>query len=35
MICTNEKLQSVISALNAANTERYNEVKIQYPDFMW
>ena len=35
MNCTNEKLQSVISALNAANIERYNEVKIQYPDFMW
>ena len=32
MNCTNEKLQSVISALNAANMERYNEVKIQYPD---
>ena len=35
MNCTNEKLQSVISTLNAANAERYNEVKIQYPDFMW
>ena len=35
MNCTNEKLQSVISALNAANVERYNEVKIQYPDFTW
>ena len=35
MSCTNEKLQSVISALNAANVERYNEVKIQYPGFMW
>ena len=35
MNCTNEKLQSVISTLNAANIERYNEVKIQYPDFMW
>ena len=35
MNCTNEKLQSVISALNAANVERYNKVKIQYPDFMW
>ena len=35
MNCTNEKLQSVISALNAANMERYNEVKIQYPDFTW
>ena len=35
MNCTNEKLQSVISALNAANVERCNEVKIQYPDFMW
>ena len=35
MNCTNEKLQSVISALNAANLERYNKVKIQYPDFTW
>ena len=35
MNCTNEKLESVISALNAANLERYNEVKIQYPDFTW
>ena len=35
MNCTNEKLQSVISALNSANTERYNQVKMQYPDFMW
>ena len=35
MNCTNEKLQSVISALNAANMETYNKVKIQYPDFMW
>ena len=30
-----KKLQSVISALNAANMERYNQVKIQYPDFTW
>ena len=35
MNCTNEKLQSVISTLNAANMERYNKVKIQYPDFTW
>ena len=35
MSCTNEKLQSVISALNAANAERYNEVKIQFPGFTW
>ena len=35
MNCTNEKLQSVISTLNAANLERYNEVKIQYPYFTW
>ena len=28
MTCKNEKLQSVIHTLNAANTERYNEVKI-------
>ena len=25
----------MIHALNAANTERYNEVKIQYPGFTW
>ena len=35
MTCKNEKLQSVIHALNAANTERYNKVKIQYPGFTW
>ena len=35
MNCTNEKLQSVISALNAANKQRYDEVRIQYPDFTW
>ena len=35
MACKNEKLQSVINTLNAANTERYNEVKIQYPGFTW
>ena len=35
MTCKNEKLQSVIHALNAANVERYNEVKIQYPGFTW
>ena len=35
MTCKNEKLQSVISALNAANADRYNEVIIQYPGFMW
>ena len=33
MTCKNEKLQLVIHALNAANTERYNKVKIQYPGF--
>ena len=33
--CKNEKLQSVISALNSANADRYNEVRIQYPGFMW
>ena len=31
MTCNNEKLQSVIDTLNAANMGRYNEVKIQYP----
>ena len=35
MTCKNEKLQSVNYALNAANMERYNEVKIQYPGFTW
>ena len=35
MTCKNEKLQSVIHALNAANVERYNEIKVQYPGFMW
>ena len=35
MSCKNEKLQSVIHTLNAANTERYNKVKIQYPGFTW
>ena len=33
MTCKNEKLQSKIHALNVANTERYNEVKIQFPGF--
>ena len=35
MTCKNEKLQSVIHALNAANVKRYNEVRIQYPGFIW
>ena len=35
MTCKNKKLQSVIHVLNAANTERYNKVKIQYPGFTW
>ena len=35
MTSENEKLQSVIHALNAANVERYNEVGIQYPGFIW
>ena len=35
MTCKDEKLQCVIDVLNAANTERYNEVKIQYPCFTW
>ena len=35
MTCENEKLQSVINALNAANVDRYNEVRIQYPGFKW
>ena len=35
MNCKNKKLQSIIHALNAANAERYNKVKIQYPGFTW
>ena len=35
MTSENEKLQSVIHALNAANVERYNEVRIQYSGFIW
>ena len=35
MTCKNEKLQSVIHTLNAANMKRYNEIKIQYPGFTW
>ena len=35
MTCKNEKLQSVISALNATNADGYNEVRIQYPGFVW
>ena len=35
MTCKNEKLQSIIYALNAVNADRYNEVKIQYPRFTW
>ena len=35
MTSTNEKLQSVIDALNAANIGRYNKFKIQYPSFTW
>ena len=35
MNCNNEKLQSVISALNATDADKYNEVRIQYPGFVW
>ena len=35
MTSKNEKLQSVISALNATNADRYNKVRIQYPGFVW
>ena len=35
MTSENEKLQSVIHALNAANVERYNTVRIQYQGFIW
>ena len=35
MTSENEKLQSVIHALNATNMERYNELRIRYPGFIW
>ena len=35
MTCENEKLQSVINALNATNVDRYNKFRIQYPGFTW
>ena len=35
MTCKNEKRQSVINALNTTNADRYNEVGIQYPAFIW
>ena len=35
MTSEDKKLQSVIHALNATNVERYNEVRIQYPGFIW
>ena len=35
MTSENEKLQSVIHAINATNVERYNKVRIQYPGFIW
>ena len=35
MTSENEKLQSVIRALNATNVEGYNKVRIQYPGFIW
>ena len=35
MTSENEKLQSVIHALNATNVQRYNQVRIQYPGFIW
>ena len=35
MTSENEKLLSVIHALNAANVERYNQVRIHYPGFIW
>ena len=35
MTCKNEKLQSVIGALNATNADRHNKVRIQYPGFVW
>ena len=35
MTSENEKLKSVTHALNAANVERYNKVRIQYAGFIW
>ena len=35
MTSENEKLQSVIHALNAIDMERYNKLRIQYPGFIW
>ena len=35
MTWENEKLQSIIHALNVANVERYNKVRVQYPGFIW
>ena len=35
MTYKNEKLQSVNSALNTTNADRYNKVRIQYQGFMW
>ena len=35
MTSENEKLLSVIHALNATNVERYSKARIQYPGFMW
>ena len=35
MTSENEKLQSVIHALNATNVDRYNKARIQYPGFIW
>ena len=35
MTSKNAKLQSVIHALNATDMERYNELRIQYPGFLW
>ena len=35
MTCENEKLQSIIHALNAVNVERYNKGRVQNPGFTW
>ena len=32
--CDNQKLKTVISALNAANAGCYNDLRIKYPGFM-
>ena len=32
--CTNDRLKTIISALNVANVGCYNDLRIKYPGFM-